>query len=380
MLERDYASAEKILADYRGEKFACGARRHFIRVGPPSPAATSNRPSVTLPRRRQLSKDRCATIPPIQSTTRNSDYSMPTCTERRMPSEKVVGQSNSSQKARTHFMALFAAGNLALVYALVGEQDQAITLIERLLSTPGPIQWLESSTEHHAGRASSALGMGLAAQQPAFPENPRRTGAQDSLLRREGSQPRVLCCFACALALSSDKSCLPFTTHRMRKAARLSFNFSNKWHCRRLTRNDLRGDARFEKIVAAVARSAQDRVGTRTYRGTSERNPETFRGGSGENRWKRNSPEPKTMKNNPQFSTRKEILKRTTHYQEHRRTSKLPPSKVNSRVRAAALLVQGSSLDGNGVRGTSGLANHGVHGDSISGRGVAGDKPNVLWG
>ena len=30
------------------------------------------------------------------------------------------------------------AANLALVYALTGEQDPAITLIERLLSTPGP--------------------------------------------------------------------------------------------------------------------------------------------------------------------------------------------------------------------------------------------------
>jgi hypothetical protein len=30
--------------------------------------------------------------------------------------------------------------NLALVYALLGEPDQAITLIERLLSTPGPVQ------------------------------------------------------------------------------------------------------------------------------------------------------------------------------------------------------------------------------------------------
>ena len=28
---------------------------------------------------------------------------------------------------------------LALVYALTGEQDQAITLVERLLSTPGPV-------------------------------------------------------------------------------------------------------------------------------------------------------------------------------------------------------------------------------------------------
>ena len=31
------------------------------------------------------------------------------------------------------------AAMLALVYALTGEQDQAITLIERLLSTPGPV-------------------------------------------------------------------------------------------------------------------------------------------------------------------------------------------------------------------------------------------------
>jgi hypothetical protein len=30
------------------------------------------------------------------------------------------------------------AGNLAMVYALIGEQDTAITLIERLLSTTGP--------------------------------------------------------------------------------------------------------------------------------------------------------------------------------------------------------------------------------------------------
>ncbi len=35
------------------------------------------------------------------------------------------------------FHGALYAGNLALVYALVGEPDQAITLIERLLSTPG---------------------------------------------------------------------------------------------------------------------------------------------------------------------------------------------------------------------------------------------------
>jgi hypothetical protein len=32
------------------------------------------------------------------------------------------------------------AATLALVYALVGEPDQAIPLIERLLSTPGPVE------------------------------------------------------------------------------------------------------------------------------------------------------------------------------------------------------------------------------------------------
>ena len=58
-----------------------------------------------------------------------------------MPFEKVVEPSNSSQKARTHFMVPATAANLALVYALVGEPDQAITLIERLLSTPGAVMY-----------------------------------------------------------------------------------------------------------------------------------------------------------------------------------------------------------------------------------------------
>ena len=36
------------------------------------------------------------------------------------------------------FHGAMEAANLAMVYALIGEQDPAITLIERLLSTPGP--------------------------------------------------------------------------------------------------------------------------------------------------------------------------------------------------------------------------------------------------
>ncbi len=37
------------------------------------------------------------------------------------------------------FHGAMSAATLAMVYALVGEQDPAITLIERLLSTPGAV-------------------------------------------------------------------------------------------------------------------------------------------------------------------------------------------------------------------------------------------------
>ena len=37
------------------------------------------------------------------------------------------------------FHGAMSAANLAMVYALIGEQDPAITLIERLLSTPGAV-------------------------------------------------------------------------------------------------------------------------------------------------------------------------------------------------------------------------------------------------
>ena len=42
-------------------------------------------------------------------------------------------------ESKNAFHGAGCAANLALVYALIGEQDQAITLIERLLSTPGPV-------------------------------------------------------------------------------------------------------------------------------------------------------------------------------------------------------------------------------------------------
>ena len=40
-------------------------------------------------------------------------------------------------ESKNAFHGALDEGNLALAYALLGEPDQAITLIERLLSTPG---------------------------------------------------------------------------------------------------------------------------------------------------------------------------------------------------------------------------------------------------
>ena len=52
-------------------------------------------------------------------------------------SRRAVELEPESQNA---FHGAKHSANLALVYSLVGEPDQAITLIERLLSTPGPVE------------------------------------------------------------------------------------------------------------------------------------------------------------------------------------------------------------------------------------------------
>jgi tetratricopeptide (TPR) repeat protein len=55
---------------------------------------------------------------------------------------RAVELEPESQNA---FHGAAQTSNLALVYALIGESDQAITLIERLLSTPGPVAWPDFS-------------------------------------------------------------------------------------------------------------------------------------------------------------------------------------------------------------------------------------------
>ena len=54
-----------------------------------------------------------------------------------MRSEKAAEPWKLEPESQNAFHGALHASNLALVYALVGEPDEAITMIERLLSAPG---------------------------------------------------------------------------------------------------------------------------------------------------------------------------------------------------------------------------------------------------
>jgi TolB-like protein/Tfp pilus assembly protein PilF len=144
MLERDYATAEKILIDspledlpnagdapktfYQGRTALArgdieSAQRYFAAARPDMEKRMRDNPDV-LERHAQLGL-LYAYMPRKEDAIRES--------------RRAVELEPESQDA---FHGAFAAGNLALVYALVGEPDQAITLIERLLSTPGALQGL----------------------------------------------------------------------------------------------------------------------------------------------------------------------------------------------------------------------------------------------
>jgi TolB-like protein/DNA-binding winged helix-turn-helix (wHTH) protein/Flp pilus assembly protein TadD len=141
MLERDYATAEKILTGAASEDFS---------------------PGGYLPKayyQGRLARARGD----IESAQRYFDVA-------RLVSEKRVLENPHAAEPHTHLGIVYAymqrkedairegsravelepesqnafhgalhAASLALIYALVGEPDQAITLIERLLSTPGPV-------------------------------------------------------------------------------------------------------------------------------------------------------------------------------------------------------------------------------------------------
>ena len=141
MLERDYATAEKILTDYPLEDspnagdapktfyqgrtaLARGdiesAQRYFAAARPDIEKRVRDGPDVA---------QRHARLGLLYAYMQRKEDAI-------REGRRAVELEPESQDA---FHGANDAANLALVYALVGEPDQAITLIERLLSTPGAV-------------------------------------------------------------------------------------------------------------------------------------------------------------------------------------------------------------------------------------------------
>ena len=142
MLERDYPNAEKILTDFPLETFPCpGDAPKSIYQG-----------RVALARGDVASAQQyfAAATPDIEAwvrarpdeASRHASLGMLYAYQGRKSDAlreglRAVALEPESQNA---FHGSIAAANLAGIYALVGETDRALELIERLLVTPGPVE------------------------------------------------------------------------------------------------------------------------------------------------------------------------------------------------------------------------------------------------
>ncbi len=142
MLERDYATAEKILTEAPLENFS------------PAGDAPKTYYQGRLARARGDIESAQRYLAAVRADAEKRVRDNPDAAERHgylgllyaymqrkedaiRESRRAVELEPESQNA---FHGAIHAANLALVYSLVGEPDQAITLIERLLSTPGPVE------------------------------------------------------------------------------------------------------------------------------------------------------------------------------------------------------------------------------------------------
>ena len=142
MLERNYASAEKILADYRGEKLAQGPKTFY-----------QGRTALARGDIESAQRYFAAATPVIEGRVRDDPDDPQTHRDVALLYAYMHKKEDALREGRralelepenqNAFHGAIYSANLALVYALVGEQDEAITLIERLLSIPGPIQLLD---------------------------------------------------------------------------------------------------------------------------------------------------------------------------------------------------------------------------------------------
>ena len=142
MLERDYAAAEKILNDFPQENFSpdgfapksyyrgrialargdiAAAQRYFAEVKPDTEKRVRDNPDAA---------ERHACLGLLYAYMQRKDDAI-------REGRRAVELEPESQDA---FHGAAHSASLALVYSLVGEPDQAITLIERLVATPGPAE------------------------------------------------------------------------------------------------------------------------------------------------------------------------------------------------------------------------------------------------
>ncbi|MBA3961785.1 MAG: protein kinase [Chthoniobacterales bacterium] len=143
MLERDYASAEKVLRDYPLDNFrkngeapktffqartalahgdAQSAQRYFAAALPALKEWQRKDPNDDAPHAR---------LGLLYALIKRKEEAL-------QEARRAVELEPESQNA---FHGAGCAGTLALVYALTGEQEQALALIERLLTTPGPVEF-----------------------------------------------------------------------------------------------------------------------------------------------------------------------------------------------------------------------------------------------
>jgi tetratricopeptide (TPR) repeat protein len=140
MLERDYVTAEKILGELTSKDFKMGdfpktfyqgrtalargevelAQGYFAAAMPAFEGGVREDPD---------DPERHAALGLLYAYMQRKEDAV-------REGRRAVELEPESQDA---FHGALIAANLALVYALVGEADPAITLIERLLSTPGAV-------------------------------------------------------------------------------------------------------------------------------------------------------------------------------------------------------------------------------------------------
>jgi TolB-like protein/Tfp pilus assembly protein PilF len=142
MLERDYTAAEKVLTD-SPEDFpdAGDAPKPFYQGGTALARGDVESSQRFFAAARPISEERVHDDPDV--ALRHAQlgllYAYMQMEEDAIrEARRAIELEPESQNA---FHGPLWAGNLALVYALVGEPDQAITLIERLLSTPGAVSY-----------------------------------------------------------------------------------------------------------------------------------------------------------------------------------------------------------------------------------------------